>query len=130
MNNDDENSLFGDYVSIYTRAQAIDDGVLIDISTLAAEYGFRFPVAITQAAWAEAIAVGDEDVGQDETGRTWDVLTCLRYTAKQSNQKQVVYFDVLVSKRGRRPLPVRLKAHCGPGDNGEPVLTVMLPEED
>jgi len=25
---------------------------------------------------------------------------------------------------------VRLKAVCGPGDEGEPVITVMLPDED
>jgi hypothetical protein len=25
---------------------------------------------------------------------------------------------------------VELKAVCGPGDNSEPVITIMLPEED
>jgi hypothetical protein len=30
----------------------------------------------------------------------------------------------------RTPLLVCLKAVCGPGDDGEPVLTVMRPEED
>jgi hypothetical protein len=28
------------------------------------------------------------------------------------------------------PPPVRLKAVCGPGADGEPVLTVMMPDED
>jgi hypothetical protein len=32
--------------------------------------------------------------------------------------------------RERTPPLVRLKAVCGPGDDGEPVVTVMLPEED
>jgi hypothetical protein len=32
--------------------------------------------------------------------------------------------------RGRTPPLVRLKAVCGPGDHGEPVVTVMLPDED
>jgi len=27
-------------------------------------------------------------------------------------------------------MPVQLKAICGPGDSGEPVITIMLPEED
>ena len=31
-------------------------------------------------------------------------------------------------KRDTPPL-VRLKAVCGPGDHGEPVVTVMLPDE-
>ena len=32
--------------------------------------------------------------------------------------------------RKRTPPLVRLKAVCGPGDHGEPVVTVMLPAED
>jgi hypothetical protein len=32
--------------------------------------------------------------------------------------------------RERTPPLVRLKAVCGPGDQGEPVITVMLPGED
>jgi hypothetical protein len=32
--------------------------------------------------------------------------------------------------RDRTPPLVRLKALCGPGDQEEPVVTVMLPEED
>jgi hypothetical protein len=31
---------------------------------------------------------------------------------------------------GGTPPLVRLKAVCGPGDQGEPVLTVMRPDED
>jgi hypothetical protein len=32
--------------------------------------------------------------------------------------------------RERTPPLVRLKAACGPGDRGEPVVTVMMPDED
>jgi hypothetical protein len=32
--------------------------------------------------------------------------------------------------RQRKPPLVRLKALCGPGDRAEPVVTVLLPEED
>jgi hypothetical protein len=32
--------------------------------------------------------------------------------------------------RERTPPLVRLKALCGPGDDGEPVMTVMLPDEE
>ncbi len=31
---------------------------------------------------------------------------------------------------GGQKRPVQLKAVCGPGDDGEPVITVMLPDED
>src|SRR5262249_56697175 len=44
----------------------------------------------------------------------------------------LVRFGVHVrdDNRERTPPLVRLKAHCGPGDQGEPVITVLLPEED
>jgi hypothetical protein len=32
--------------------------------------------------------------------------------------------------RDRMPPLVQLKAVCGPGDDGEPVVTVMTPDED
>jgi hypothetical protein len=41
-----------------------------------------------------------------------------------------VNFTVAVRNAPRRPWPIQLKAVCGPGDYGEPVITVMLPEKD
>ena len=64
----------GEVIFSYTRAQAIADGVLMDVSELAQESGFRFPVAVTAGVWAECVAVPDGVEGQDETGRLWDVL--------------------------------------------------------
>src|SRR5512135_2138393 len=114
----------------YTRAQAIADGVLVDVSKLAAEAGFRYPVAVTCGVWAECVAVPEGVAGQDETGRLWDVLNMLRFAiAKQQKDCQRVDFAVHVRKDNRRsfPPPFPLYALCGPGDNGEPVITIMLP---
>ena len=38
----------------YTRKQAIEDGVLIDVTETAKEAGLRFPTAITAAAWSKS----------------------------------------------------------------------------
>jgi len=44
-------------ISSNTRAQALADGALVEVSpALAAEADFRFPVALTAAAWADAVA--------------------------------------------------------------------------
>ncbi len=45
--------LFGEVIYSYTRAQAIDDGVLIDATEMAKEAGFNWPVALTAAAWSD-----------------------------------------------------------------------------
>jgi hypothetical protein len=117
----------------YTRAQAIADGVLIDVSKLAREAGFRYPVALTAGVWAECVAVPEGVTGQDETGRLWDILTMLRFAiARQKGDAQRIDFALHVrndNREGDPPL-VSLYALCGPGDNGEPVITVLLPGED
>ena len=68
-----EHPFFGESVSVYTRAQALADGVLIDVSEMAGEAGFRWPVAITAAAWEDCVAWSDTDndrqVYQDQSGR-------------------------------------------------------------
>ncbi len=113
-----------------TRAEAIRDGVLIDVSEMAAEAGFRYPVALSRAAWAAGVEVSLSDACQDEQGRLWDILNVLRFEIRAATSQSLIYFDVLVAKGGKKPEPIRLKAHCGPGDNLEPVITVMVPNED
>ncbi|MCP4286877.1 MAG: hypothetical protein GY792_20935, partial [Gammaproteobacteria bacterium] len=54
-------SIFGEVISTYTRAQAIEDGVLVDAGPTAKEIGFRFPVALTSAVWADCVAWTDSD---------------------------------------------------------------------
>jgi hypothetical protein len=49
--------------------------------------------------------------------------------SRGTNQEQLL-FKVIFLEAARRHEHVVLKAHCGPGDEGEPVLTVMLREED
>ena len=36
-----------DVIYTYTREQAIEEGVLIDVSEMASEAGFKWPVAVT-----------------------------------------------------------------------------------
>lgn len=115
----------------YSRKEAIADGVLIDVTDTAREAGFRFPVAITSAAWATCVSVPAGVEFQDETGRLWDVLTMLRFASRNARGgESTLYFDVLVLNDRTSPKPVRLKAVCGPDDDLSPCVTVMLPEED
>jgi hypothetical protein len=60
------------------------------------------------------------------------VLYLLRLAVGRSNSGAEVRFAVHVRSDNREGTPplVRLKAVCGPGDRGEPVITVVLLEED
>jgi hypothetical protein len=128
--NETNNSPFGDVIYQYSRAQAIEDGILIDVTETAKEAGISFPTTVTAAVWERCVAVPEKAPWQDESGRLWDVLTMLRYAIRQSNGGQEVAFSVAVQNDARHPRRVQLKALCGPGDRGEPVITIMLPEED
>jgi hypothetical protein len=111
----------------------LDPAVLIDVSQTAKEAGFRYPVALTAATWAKCVAVPPGVLCQEEAGRLWDVLTMLRFAIRASSGgASEVRFGVHVrnDNRDRTPPLVRLKALCGPGDQHEPVITVMLPDED
>ena len=117
----------------YSRAQALDDGVLIDATALAKEAGFVFPVAVTDHLYHSTIVPALDLVaeGQSITGRLWDVLTVLRYTIATSKDNSYLEFSVLfVMIPGASPIAVDLVAVCGPGDLGDPVLTIMLPGDD
>ena len=63
----------------YTRKQAIEDGVLIDLSAWASETGFTIPVACTAAVWNQYIVPpeGTKELGQSERGRAHDILWML-----------------------------------------------------
>ena len=41
-----------------------------------------------------------------------------------------ILYEVLFLNEKQRHETVQLKAICGPGDEGEPVLTIMKPDED
>jgi hypothetical protein len=73
-----------DLIHRYTRADAIRDGVLIDVTETAREAGIRWPVALTSAVWGRCVTVPAGVVCQDEAGRLWDVLFLLALAARRS----------------------------------------------
>ncbi|MDE2904572.1 MAG: hypothetical protein OXQ28_00645 [Acidobacteriota bacterium] len=125
----------------YTRADGIRDGMLIDVTETGREAGFSVPVAITGAVQDQCVRWTEEDtrrkprVYQDEDGRLWDVLwmaACRsREIARSGRQASTTLFQVIVVPRpgnGRQRLRT-LKLVIGPGDAGEAVATIMLPDE-
>lgn len=125
---------FGDLIYSYTRKQAIEDGVLIDVTETAKNAGFAVPVALTAGAWSEAVSTENKEPRYcgcgSETGRLMDVLSMLRFSILMAEQGQrQVNYSVFVTGSGKAR-KVNLKAIIGPGDSGEPVMTIMLPHED
>lgn len=121
-------------ISTYTRAEAIADGVLVDVSDTSEvkEAGFKIPVAMTRAVYEDCVVwdeAAQQKTAQDEAGRLWDVVYMLRNAIKQlSGGSDYVQFQLYCVPREVEeiePQLVTLKALVGPGDQGEPVITIM-----
>lgn len=126
-------------ISRYTRVEAIEDGVLIDVTETAKEAGIVYPTAVTVGLWADYIEPPEELKGfQDLQGRLWDVLMMFNYAARTSKSSgsgpQTLYFKTIFQMPTQTGHPkmetVELKAICGPGDTAAPVVTIMKTNED
>lgn len=117
-------------IDTYTRAEALADGVLIDVTDTAREAGILFPTAVSAAVWGDVqpSAYDQQYWGQDVKGRLWDTLWLLCLAIKAAGSTDVINYDVRYRMHGHMCVK-RLKAICGPGDNGQPVITIMKPEE-
>lgn len=131
-------AFFGEVISTYTRAQAIEDGVLVDAGSMASEAGFKWPVALTSAVWADCVAWTEDDseqqVHQDHSGRLWDVLYMASHAIRtRSGSGDRLLFQLYRVPRDGQSTKAELttmKLIVGPGDQGESVITILLPNED
>ena len=131
-----EDPIFGSIIYAYPRAQATADGVLVDVTEAAKEVGFKLPVAITASLHGRLTpSMADQTLGQDYEGRLWDVLWLASFTIKLADPgTDTVTFTVALQEadfKSVRPqdTDLRLRAFCGPGDEGEPVITIGFPED-
>jgi hypothetical protein len=133
-----EHPFYGRVVSSFTRVQAIKDGVLVDAGPMAKEAGYRWPVALTAVAWSDCVAWTEADseaqLHQDQAGRLWDVLFMSAYAIRTHGgaDDRLNFSLYRVPRDGCSTTPelVTLKLIVGPGDDGQPVMTILLPQED
>ena len=127
--------IFGDVIHRYTRAQAIDDGMLIDFTDPESDTGdvcrqyYKFPIACTSAVFdIMQKAVENPRYCQDYAGILHDMLFMSKVMKRKLDESTVI-FRVIIAGAGRQR-NYDFKLQVGPGDNGEPVITIMLPSED
>jgi hypothetical protein len=129
----DRENFFGGVIYAYTRAQAVADGVQVDVTKTAQEAGIKFPMFLTRAVWEAYVTVPPDVTGQDEAGRLWDVVWMTRFgiiRARPGVDRIPVAFYVRNDNRAARL--VKLIATCSALDisDPQPAITVMMPDED
>lgn len=129
--------IFGEVISSYSRAQAIDDGVLVDLTKWASNGpdgmlgGFTCPLACTSSVWADINSIPLSAVGiQDVRGRAHDVIGMAAFAARRNSERSECLYQLTMGIRGDRKKLRTYKLVAGPGDDGELVMTIMQPEED
>jgi hypothetical protein len=124
---------FDTVISAYTRAQALDDGELVDVTEEAKKAGFKYPVAVTRALFE---TLQNRPKWEDFSGRLWDVFQLLHVAIKRADEPaDIITFNVILNTAADDPDKGRsttrtIRAICGPDDNGAPCITIMHEWED
>jgi len=96
---------FGEPIHVYTRAQALRDGVLVDVTEWASAEtgfhgGFRVGVAVTAAVWADLCDLPAWVEGyQDLRGRAHDLLWMAALAARRGEGCETK-FDLILPLSG------------------------------
>ena len=115
----------------YSRAQALEDGVLVDLNQYipVKESGYKYPLACTALVFAIIEkAVNNKRHGNDYQGVVWDILHMSRNFPVKRWETGAL-FRLTIKGAAKQSL-FTFKIECHGGDNLEPVLTISLPEED
>ena len=115
------------YGSVYSRAEAIADGFLIDVTPSARELGFCLKVAITASAWAQLVAVPHNR--EEEIERLFALLGRVQFELDQMPVTDHRLTVSVESETGEQK-QVEVRVTVGPDDKARAVITIMLGYED
>lgn len=120
-------------VSTYKRAQALEDGVLVEVPLEIAELSaFKWPIALTAGAWAACVDWPADDTTDTEHDRVYEVLKDAWMAVRRMDRASAsAHFSTSRRIPGQHlPSDVALTVYVGPGDDGEPVITIALRSEE
>lgn len=114
-----------------TRQNLLETGSLLDVSATARLAGFVWPVAISQGVQAQIASIPHVLIGiASERGRLWDLLAIAAGAIRRADDDgNELHFKVLLPTEEAIGFK-EFKLVFGPGDEGEPVMTLLLPDED
>lgn len=124
-----------DVIYSYTRKQALEDGVLVDLTKWgkASEKfpsGFTCSVAFTNTLWVAVQNLPNLNIGLRQIkDRSIDVIyqgaKALREAMTHHEDEAV--FDVVLPQKGKAEVKEQLLIQFHEGDEGEPAVTIGFP---
>ncbi len=117
--------------TIRDRQEAIQSGILIDVTPTAKELGLTFPVTITKPLWDIGIVTNQSLSQEEQSGRLRDVLMAFRLRlASLATISPLIDFPALLAMPPSTvPQPVPLFAIIQPDGANQANVTLSLPNE-
>jgi hypothetical protein len=113
--------LFGEVISTYTAEQAVEDGMLADVTMLAKEVGFKLPVRITSTV-SDLCTPPESNKIQSYEGRLWDVLNLAKWAILRAKDDNFTKFTVKLGRKNHE-LWAMLDFTSGPA------IHIMVPSD-
>jgi len=117
-----------DIIFAYTRQDAIDDGVFVDVSEMAKEAGVKMPVAVSRNLYDTYINPDPMPSGQDEKGRLWDLLSMFVFGVRAG--KADGNFMTFTVRFGRKNVEVWSVCEAQSPTDPSPAINIFLPEDN
>ena len=127
-------------IHTYSHRQAVEDGLLIDVSDTARRMGFDVPVFVTNTIWTEVICP-DRVIGRLQVGL---FLAYVKGILRNLHEEDALEDDLIelpmtlpmvgvhvVDRDGKEVEPEErtLWLHLDANDAGEPIFTILFPED-
>lgn len=135
-------ALYGPPLSVYTRADAVSDGVFMDVTDheVTRRYRLNYPLHLSRALADQYVTWDQEDTArqgfQEEAGRLSDLLSSFTLarrllTPEQLRGRTMTFGSAAVPRDGvtRSERRVRVYSEITAGDGGGPLMTWWLDGE-
>jgi hypothetical protein len=111
--------------------QAIEAGLLIDVTPAAQQLGISFPITVTKPLWETGITVHQTMTEEDTARRLRDVLMAfrLRLSSLVTVTPLLDFPALLTIPPGTIPQPISLLALIQPNKEHQATATLLLPNE-
>jgi hypothetical protein len=118
-------------VQLLNRQEAIEAGILVDVSPIAEQVGLRLSVGISKPLWELGITASHQLADEDCHARVRDVLLALRLHVEQAEitAPWIKFPALLALPPETQPQICTLVAIAHKDSSAPYALTVMLPEE-
>lgn len=110
-----------DVISTYTAEEAIEDGILVDVSEMAKEAGFSIPVRITRTVHDLCEPPKSNKI-ESYSGRLWDVLWMAMNAVSRARNDSMTTFVVRIGRKNHT-------MYAALDHTSGPAIHIMKPED-